>query len=103
MNHPFVIPNEDRNVKLLEKKRGLLMIYTLPCPKDFPDISFISRRGVGYYCLGLPIYYQDNMSQAINRAYWKLKYKVMLDLAYFKRRKLDRKIQHLEYKQSKLF
>lgn len=102
MNHPFIIPNEDKNVRLVEKRRGLLMIYTLPCPKDFPDISFISK-GVGYYRLGYRIYYQENMSQAINKAYWILKHRVMLDLAYWKKRKLNEKIQHLEYKQAKLF
>lgn len=103
MNHPFITPNEDKNVRLIEKTHGLLMIYTLPCPKDFPKKSFTSRKGISYYQLGLRIYYQSNMSIAINIAYWKLKYRVMLDLAYFKRSKLNKKIERLEYKQATLF
>jgi len=103
MNSLFDVPNEGKNVKLIEKSNGILMIYTLPCPKDFPDLSFISKKGVGYYQLGLRVYYQKNMSQALNEAYWKLKCKMMLDLAYFKKDKLNRKIQNLKYMQSKLF
>ena len=103
MRHPFNFPNIDKNVKLIEKTRGILMIYTLPCKKDFPGLSFISQRGVGYYQLGYRVPYQNNMSMALTDAYYKLKNRVMLDLAYYRRNKLNQSIQKLEYQQAKLF
>lgn len=103
MRHPFNFPNIDKNVKLIEKTGGILMVYTLPCKKDFPQLSFISKKGVGYYQLGYRVPYQNNMSDALTYAYYKLKNRVMLDLAYHQRMKLNNKIQKLEYQQAKLF
>lgn len=97
----FNVPNEDKNVRLIEKKTGILMIYTLACPKEFNNISFRSR-GKCYYSQGLFIPYQNDMSSAFQDAYRKLKNKTMLDLANFKRLQLDIKIAYLIYDKTKL-
>ena len=99
--HPFNVPNLDKNVKLEEKSNGILVIYSLPCEKDFKGPGkfeksiFISKNRT-YYQVGLFVPYQYNMSSALTEAYYKLKHKVMLDLAYYKKKKLDRKIAKLE-------
>ena len=40
----FIIPNEKKNVKLEELENGLRMYYVLSCPKEFPNITFISKN-----------------------------------------------------------
>ena len=99
--HPFNVPNLDKNVKLEEKRSGILIIYCLPCEEDFKgpgklkNSTFISK-GKKYYEVGLFVPYQNNMSRVLTESYYKLKHKVMLDLAYYKKKKLDRKIAKLE-------
>ena len=94
MDQPYYIPNGDRNVRLVEKKTGLLMIYTLACPSNFNDISFRSN-GKCYFRHGLFIPYQNDMGVAIEKAYIRLKNRTMLILATFKRQQLDIKIAGL--------
>ena len=99
--HPFNVPNLNKNVKLEEKSTGILVIYSLPCEKDFKGPGkfeksiFISKNRT-YYQVELFVPYQYNMSSALTEAYYRLKNKVMLDLAYYKKKKLDRKIAKLE-------
>lgn len=94
--NPFFLPNDDKNALLREKKDHLELWYVLPCPKHFPKKSFVSKkRGTSYYRLGLDIPYQNNMSKAISEAYYKLKVHMMLELALYKRKKLNEKIDIL--------
>jgi hypothetical protein len=82
-NSIFIIPNEKKNVKLEELENGLRMYYTLACPKDFPNITFISKNKA-WYQKTMVIPYGPNMSKRIDYAYNKLKTIVMCDLALHK-------------------
>ena len=99
--HPFNVPNLNKNLKLEEKSNGILAIYSLPCEKDFKgpgkfENSTFRLKNRTYYQVGLFVPYQNNMSSALTHAYYKLKRKVMLDLAYYRKKKLDEKIAKLE-------
>jgi hypothetical protein len=94
MSKIFLIPNEDKNVKLIEEESGLRMYYVLSCPKDFPNISFISKNKA-YYQKHILIPYGNNMSKRINYAYEKLKVNVMCDLAEFKCQFYQNKFEQL--------
>ena len=90
----YGVPNLTANVTLREKEHGLLLIYTLPCTKDFPEISFI-RKGRGYFRLGKIVPYQSNMGQALTEAYYATKRESMLRLNTFKLKKLQYKVDNL--------
>lgn len=92
MANPFDLPNEHKNVKLIEKKNGLILTYVLSCPKTFPNISFYSRNKA-YYRLGMFIPYQDNMSACIQEAYILVKNKTMLNLALYKQELQNAKVR----------
>jgi len=96
----FDVQNLDRNVKLEELETGLRMYYVLACPKNFPNLSFISKNK-GYYQTTMIIFYGPNMSKRLDHAYHKLKAFTMLELANFKLKEQIGKVERLE-KQFKL-
>jgi hypothetical protein len=100
MSQMFLIPNEDKNVKLVEEEKGLRMYYVLSCPSNFPKVSFISK-GKSYYRTQMFISYDQNMSKRINHAYNKLKVYTMLQLANFKYELQSEKINQLKQLQIK--
>lgn len=100
--NPFFLPNDGKNAKLIEKTNGLLLTYMLACTNDFPMKSF-KHKNKWYYSLGITIPYQANMSNAILTAYYKVKTKVMLDLAQHKKAQLTEKINKLTFVQLALW
>lgn len=95
MNQPFKVQNLDKNVKLIEEELGIRMYYVLPCPKNFPNITFISKNK-GYYQTTMFVQYDQNMSKRFNHAYKKLKAFTMLELNRFKLQEQINKVQQLE-------
>ena len=91
----FDVTNLDKNVRLEELENGLRMYYTLPCPKNFPNLSFISKNKA-YYQTTMIITYDRNMSKRLNHAYNKLKAYTMLELNRFKLLELTNKVNKLE-------
>lgn len=102
-NNPFFIPNEGRNFKVKELPYGVNCQYTLSCSKDFPKKTFVSKSNKAYYITSIEIRYTDNMSNHIYRAYKKLKYDMMLELALYKRKELNDKITSIQEIQLNLF
>lgn len=97
---PFLIPNDNKNVKLIEEEGGLRMYYILSCPSNFPKVSFLSGKK-SYYRTTCYIPYDINMSKRINYAYNKLKAYTMLELAEFKQELLTNKIKQLRIAKDK--
>lgn len=92
---PFFIPNLGKNTKIEEVTNGVKLSYILSCDKEFPKKTFTNKNKT-YYKNEVIIVYQNNMSDAICKEYYKLKNKMMLELNEFKIKKLQLKRVQLQ-------
>ncbi len=100
MKNVFNPTNLHKNVKLKEVINGIEMSYTLSCPKDFPQVTFISRNKA-YYTKTLLVPYDLHMSKRLEFAYNHLKANTMLELALYKQFLYNNKVNQLRLEKIK--